>query len=89
MTSGNDIHVGFMPLMDAAILIVAREMGFAESEGIGLHLHRETSWANIRDRMAVGQFDAAHVGTDASCQCAQADTDADRSGCSDGTWTWR
>ena len=61
MTASADIHVGFMPLMDAAILIVAREMGFAEDEGIGLHLHRETSWANIRDRMAVGHFDAAHM----------------------------
>jgi NitT/TauT family transport system ATP-binding protein len=57
----NTIKAGFIPLLDAAILIVAREQGFAEARGIGLDLMRETSWANIRDRVSVGQFDVAHV----------------------------
>jgi two-component system, oxyanion-binding sensor len=56
-----DISAGFMPLTDAALLIAAKEMGFAEEEGVALHLVRESSWANIRDRMAVGQFDIAHM----------------------------
>jgi two-component system, oxyanion-binding sensor len=56
-----DIRTGFMPLTDAALLIAAKEMGFAEDEGVALHLVRESSWANIRDRMAVGQFDIAHM----------------------------
>jgi two-component system, oxyanion-binding sensor len=55
------IRFGFIPLTDAAIPIVAHEMGFAVEEGIALDLTRETSWANIRDRMAVGHFDAAHL----------------------------
>jgi two-component system, oxyanion-binding sensor len=55
------IRVGFIPLTDAAIPIVAHEMGFAAEEGIALELTRETSWATIRDRMAVGHFDAAHL----------------------------
>jgi NitT/TauT family transport system ATP-binding protein len=41
--------------------VIAKEMGFAESEGIDLVLVRETSWANIRDRLAVGHFQVAHV----------------------------
>ncbi|MBL8806679.1 MAG: ABC transporter substrate-binding protein [Rhodospirillales bacterium] len=57
----HQIHAGFMPLFDCAILIVAREMNFAENEGVRLTLHRETSWANIRDRMAIGHFDVAHM----------------------------
>jgi hypothetical protein len=48
------IRFGFLPLTDAAIPIVAHEMGFAAEEGLALELSRETSWANIRDRMAVG-----------------------------------
>jgi two-component system, oxyanion-binding sensor len=56
-----DISACFMPLTDAALLIAAQEMGFAEEEGVALHLVRESSWANIRDRMAVGQFDIAHM----------------------------
>ncbi|MDR7033490.1 CmpA/NrtA family ABC transporter substrate-binding protein [Mesorhizobium sp. BE184] len=55
------IAAGIMPLLDSAILVAAREKGFAEAEGIDLHLVREISWANIRDRMAVGHFDVAHM----------------------------
>ena len=37
------------------------EKGFAHDEGLELTLLRETSWANIRDRLIVGHFDAAHM----------------------------
>ncbi len=53
--------VGFIPLLDCASLIVAAERGFAAEEGLDLRLVRETSWANIRDRVIVGHFDAAHM----------------------------
>lgn len=56
-----EIAAGFIPLTDSAILVAARECGFAEEEGIALTLLRETSWANIRDRMAIGQFEVAHM----------------------------
>ncbi|HEX2841598.1 CmpA/NrtA family ABC transporter substrate-binding protein [Hyphomicrobium sp.] len=57
----HEIVAGFMPLLDSAILVAAKEKGFAATEGIDLTLVRETSWANIRDRMAVGHFQAAHM----------------------------
>jgi NitT/TauT family transport system ATP-binding protein len=53
--------VGFIPLLDCAPLAVAVEKGFACAEGLDLRLVRETSWANIRDRVVVGHFDAAHM----------------------------
>jgi len=53
--------IGFIPLLDCASLVVAAERGFAAEEGLDLRLVRETSWANIRDRIIVGQFDAAHM----------------------------
>jgi len=53
--------VGFIPLLDCAPLTVAVEKGFAAEEGLDLRLVRETSWANIRDRVVVGHFDAAHM----------------------------
>ncbi len=56
-----EIHAGFVPLLDAAPLIVAHELGFAEAEGIKLRLSKETSWATIRDRLAVGHLDVAHI----------------------------
>jgi two-component system, oxyanion-binding sensor len=55
------LSVGFMPLVDCAPLIVAAEKGFAGSEDLRLNLIRETSWANIRDRVMLGHFDAAHM----------------------------
>jgi ABC-type nitrate/sulfonate/bicarbonate transport system substrate-binding protein len=55
------ISAGFMPLFDCLILAAAREKGFAAAEDIELTLMRESSWANIRDRIAVGHFDVAHM----------------------------
>lgn len=55
------VSAGFMPLMDCVIPVIAREKGFAAAQGVELTLMRETSWANIRDRIAVGHFDAAHM----------------------------
>ncbi len=63
MTGGKlaTVRAGFIPLLDASILIVAARKGFAEAEGLDLVLVRETSWANIRDRVAIGHFDVAHM----------------------------
>jgi NitT/TauT family transport system ATP-binding protein len=55
------IAAGFLPLTDSLILVAAKEKGFAARHGVDLDLVRETSWANIRDRVAVGQFDVAHM----------------------------
>lgn len=55
------ITAGFLPLTDSLLLLIAREKGFAAAQGIDLTLVREISWANIRDRVAVGQFDVAHM----------------------------
>jgi ABC-type nitrate/sulfonate/bicarbonate transport system substrate-binding protein len=57
----NTIRVGFIPLIDAAIPIAAKECGFAEREGLQIDLVRETSWANIRDKLIHGLFDASHM----------------------------
>lgn len=61
MASLYQVTAGFMPLLDSAVLVTAKEMGFAEAEGIDLTLVREMSWANIRDRLAVGHFQVAHM----------------------------
>ncbi len=55
------LRIGYIPLVDAALLHVARAQGFAAAEGLDLNLVRETSWANIRDKLGVGIFDAAHM----------------------------
>lgn len=58
---GRTVRAGFMPLVDAAPLIVAARRGFAEAEGLTIDLQRETSWAAVRDRIAVAHLDVAHT----------------------------
>ncbi|KUP90603.1 ABC transporter substrate-binding protein [Tritonibacter horizontis] len=55
------LPVAYMPLVDAAPLIVAQEMGFAEAEGIALDLIAAPSWSSVRDMLAFGRVDAAHL----------------------------
>lgn len=59
--SGAPVSAGFIPLVDAAPLIVAREIGFAEEEGIDLTLRAAPSWSTLRDRLMLGQIEAAHM----------------------------
>jgi len=59
--SAERITAAFMPLVDAAPLIVAREMGFAGEEGIELDLVRAPSWSLVRDMLAFGHVEAAQM----------------------------
>ena len=55
------LQIGFIPLVDASALIVAVDKGFATAEGLDITLTREVSWSNVRDKLNIGRFDAAHL----------------------------
>lgn len=55
------LPVAYIPLIDAAPLIMAQEMGFAADEGIALDLVAAPSWSSVRDMLAFGRVDAAHM----------------------------
>lgn len=55
------LALGYVPLLDAAPLVVAREMGFAEEEGLSLTLTRAASWSQLRDMLDSGAVAAAHM----------------------------
>ena len=55
------LRAGYIPLVDASVLIAAAEFGFAQKEGLTLDLVKDVSWANVRDRLAFRQFDIAHM----------------------------
>ncbi|MBK5550735.1 ABC transporter substrate-binding protein [Pseudomonas sp. TH03] len=54
------IDVGFMALSDCASVVVAATQGFAQPYGLTLNLKRQSSWANLRDKLVSGELDAAH-----------------------------
>jgi len=55
------LRIGFIPLCDAAALIVAVDRGFTAREGLDVELVREVSWSNVRDKLNIGIFDGAHL----------------------------
>lgn len=55
------ITAGFMPLVDAAPLIVAVELGFARKRGVDVALRRIPSWAALRDKLVYQRLDCAHM----------------------------
>jgi ABC-type nitrate/sulfonate/bicarbonate transport system substrate-binding protein len=55
------IRIGFLAVSDCAPLVYAYEAGLFEKYGLEVHLQRETSWANVRDKVIQGELDAAHA----------------------------
>lgn len=55
------LRIGYIPLVDAAALTVAVDRGFCADEGLDVELVCEVSWSNVRDKLNVGIFDAAHL----------------------------
>jgi len=55
------LQAAFVPLVDAAPLVAAREQGFAAAEGIELELVRQASWASLRDHLNLGHVDCAQA----------------------------
>jgi nitrate/nitrite transport system ATP-binding protein len=56
------LDIGFLPLTDAAPLIVAKEKGFFAKYGLeAVTLSRATSWKEIAQGVATGRLDAAQM----------------------------
>lgn len=55
------LTLGFLRLTDSAPVIMAQELGFYEQYGLDVTLQPEVSWANLRDKLTVGDLDAAQM----------------------------
>jgi NitT/TauT family transport system ATP-binding protein len=55
------VVAAFVPLVDCAVLVAAREQGFAAAAGLDLELVKEPSWASLRDHLSLGHVDCAHA----------------------------
>jgi len=54
------IRLGFIPLTDCAPLVTAKELGLFAKYGVDVELSKEASWANVRDKILLGELDGAH-----------------------------
>jgi nitrate/nitrite transport system substrate-binding protein len=56
-----DLAIGFIPLTDCASVVMAGELGLYKKYGLNVTVSKEASWAAVRDKLILGQLDAAHV----------------------------
>ncbi len=56
-----DLRLGFVPLSDAAPLLVAQALGLFAARGLRVCLAPAASWSALRDRLAFGAWDGAPV----------------------------
>ena len=54
------IRIGFVPLNDAAPMLMAQEMDLFRKNGLEVKLSRELGWASVRDKVITGELDGAH-----------------------------
>jgi nitrate/nitrite transport system substrate-binding protein len=58
--AGDLIRVGFIPLTDCASVVMADKLGLYKEYGLNVEVTKESSWANIRDKLISGELHAAH-----------------------------
>ena len=52
-------RIGYVPLIDAAPLIVADALGFFARAGVQVSISRELGWGSIREKIVYGELDGA------------------------------
>jgi two-component system, oxyanion-binding sensor len=55
------LRLGIIALCDCAPVVIAKERGFFAEQDLDVEISRERSWANIRDKVAVGALDGAQM----------------------------
>lgn len=55
------LRIGYVPLTDAAPLVVADALGLFTQQDVDVVLSAEAGWAALRDKLAFGALDGAHL----------------------------
>ncbi|GAB4401316.1 MAG: CmpA/NrtA family ABC transporter substrate-binding protein [Rhodoferax sp.] len=56
-----EVKIGFIPLTDCASVVMASVLGIDKKYGVKIIPAKEASWAGVRDKLATGELDFAHV----------------------------
>jgi len=57
----DELKFGFIKLTDCAALVIAKELGFFEEEGLFVTLEAQANWKILLDRVISGELDGAHM----------------------------
>jgi nitrate/nitrite transport system substrate-binding protein len=57
----DELKLGFIKLTDCAPLVIAKERGFFEEEGLFVALEAQANWKVLLDRVISGELDGAHM----------------------------
>ncbi|WP_391575304.1 CmpA/NrtA family ABC transporter substrate-binding protein [Aureliella helgolandensis] len=55
------LKFGFIKLTDCAPLVIAKEKGYFEEEGLNVEIEAQSNWKVLLDRVIDGQLDGAHM----------------------------
>ncbi len=55
------IKLGFIKLTDCASIVIAKEKGFFEEEGLYVTIEAQANWKILQDRVVSGELDGAHM----------------------------
>lgn len=58
--ANDPVKLGFIPLTDCSPIVMAKELGLFKKYGVEVIVTKETSWANVRDKILTGELDGAH-----------------------------
>ena len=66
LTKGADLEktelkLGFIKLTDCAALVIAKEKGYFDEEGLNVTLEAQANWKVLLDRVISGELDGAHM----------------------------
>ena len=56
-----EVKIGFIPLTDCAPIVMASVLGLDKKHGVTIVPSKEASWAGVREKLANGDLDFAHV----------------------------
>src|SRR5262245_35916828 len=57
----DELKLGFIKLTDCAPLVIAKELGYFEEEGLYVTLEAQANWKILLDRVIAGELDGAHM----------------------------
>jgi nitrate/nitrite transport system substrate-binding protein len=55
------LKLGFIKLTDCAPIVIAKEKGYFEAEGLNVQIEAQANWKVLLDRVISGELDGAHM----------------------------